>query len=88
MGPLSSSLGGSVNFRVFLGTITWFSALRRRIEFNLLQSRDDLQREVAIRTRQANLLNLTHDLIFVPDIDTITTYLSSIRLICQLLESG
>jgi PAS domain S-box-containing protein len=54
--------------------IAWFSALRRRVELNLLQSRDELQREVAIRTQQANLLNLTHDSIFVRDANGIITY--------------
>src|SRR5215470_19708110 len=48
-------------FILFALLITWFSAVRRRVERNLVQSRDELRREVAIRTQQANLLNLTHD---------------------------
>jgi PAS domain S-box-containing protein len=47
---------------------------RKKVERELLQSRDELQTEVATRTRQANLLNLTHDPIFVRDMDGIITY--------------
>ena len=54
-----------VIFVLFALLIAWFAAVRRRVEQNLRQSRDDLQREVAVRTQQANLLNLTHDTIFV-----------------------
>jgi len=61
-------------FILFALLITWFSVLRRRVERNLLQSRDDLQREVAIRARQASLLNLTHDPIFVRDMNGVISY--------------
>jgi PAS domain S-box-containing protein len=54
--------------------LTWFSAIRRRIERELRQSRDELEREVAVRTQQASLLNLTHDTIFVRDVSDIITY--------------
>jgi PAS domain S-box-containing protein len=54
--------------------ITWFSAVRRRVERDLRQSRDDLEKEVAVRTQQASLLNLTHDSIFVRDTNDIITY--------------
>src|ERR1700752_1759556 len=40
-------------FILFALLIAWFSALRRRVEVNLIQSRDALEREVAIRTQQA-----------------------------------
>jgi PAS domain S-box-containing protein len=63
-----------VVFILFALLIAWFSVVRRRVEARLLQSRDELQREVAIRTRQANLLNLTHDPIFVRDINGVITY--------------
>jgi len=63
-----------VVFILFSLLIAWFSALRRRVELNLLQSRDELQREVAIRTQQASLLNLTHDSIFVRDANGTITY--------------
>src|ERR1700704_4899581 len=43
-------------FIVFASLLTWFAAIRRRIEQNLLESRDHLQAEVALRTRQASLL--------------------------------
>jgi PAS domain S-box-containing protein len=61
-------------FILFATLITWFSTVRRRVERDLLQSRDELEREVAERTQQANLLNLTHDTIFVRDINDIITY--------------
>lgn len=54
--------------------LTWFSAIRRRIERELRQSRDELEREVEVRTQQASLLNLTHDTIFVRDMSDIITY--------------
>jgi PAS domain S-box-containing protein len=63
-----------VLFILFASLITWFAAIRRRVERNLLQSRDELQREVAIRTQQASLLNLTHDSIFVRDMYAVITY--------------
>jgi PAS domain S-box-containing protein len=61
-------------FILFAALLTWFTAIRRRTEQELLQSRDELEREVAERTQQANLLNLTHDTIFVRDVDDIITY--------------
>jgi PAS domain S-box-containing protein len=61
-------------FILFAMILTWFSKVRRRFERELLQSRDDLEREVAERTQQANLLNLTHDTIFVRDISDTITY--------------
>jgi PAS domain S-box-containing protein len=61
-------------FIIFALLITWFAAVRRRVERNLIESRDELQREVAIRTQQANLLNLTHDTIFVRDMNDTIIY--------------
>jgi PAS domain S-box-containing protein len=61
-------------FLAFLSLIIWFSIVRRRVERDLLQSRDELAREVAERTQQASLLNLTHDTIFVRDMDDIITF--------------
>ena len=61
-------------FMIFALLITWFAAVRRRVEHNLERSRDELQREVAIRTQQASLLNLTHDTIFVRDMNDVITY--------------
>src|SRR5262249_44604 len=59
---------------LFTTVITWFSVVRRKIEQELRKSRDDLQKEVAIRSQQASLLDLTHDTIFVRDMDDIITY--------------
>jgi PAS domain S-box-containing protein len=61
-------------FILFASLLTWFTAVRRRAEQELLLSRDELEREVAERTQQANLLNLTHDTIFVRDVNDIITY--------------
>jgi PAS domain S-box-containing protein len=63
-----------VVFLLFALLVTWFSALRRRVEINLRQSQDELRREVAIRTQQASLLNLAHDPIFVRDMNGVITY--------------
>ena len=52
----------------------WFFAARRRAENELRQSRDRLAIEVAERTQHASLLNLTHDSIFVRDMNAIITY--------------
>ena len=54
--------------------ITRFSAVRHRVEDDLRHARDALQAEFAVRTRQASLLNLTHDSIFVRDMDDVITY--------------
>jgi PAS domain S-box-containing protein len=54
--------------------VAWFSSVRRRVEQQLLQARDELEVEVAERTQQASLLNLTHDTIFVRDMGDIITY--------------
>lgn len=64
-------------FVVFIGfalLVAWFSAVRHRAERDLLQARDHLQIEVAERTQQASLLDLTHDSIFVRDMTFNITY--------------
>jgi PAS domain S-box-containing protein len=58
----------------FAALITWFSSSRRRVEEKLRQARDRLELEVEERTRQASLLNLTHDSIFVRDLDNVIGY--------------
>jgi PAS domain S-box-containing protein len=54
--------------------ITRFNTVRRRVEQQLLQARDELQAEVIVRTQQASLLDLTHDSIFVRDKSDSITY--------------
>jgi K+-sensing histidine kinase KdpD len=63
-----------VAFASFASLVAWFAAVRRRVELDLRQARDNLQIEVAERTQQASLLNLTHDTIFVRDMDDVITY--------------
>jgi PAS domain S-box-containing protein len=63
-------------FAVFIGFAALtasFGAGRRRVERELIRTRDDLQIEVAERTQQASLLNLTHDSIFVRDMNDVIT---------------
>jgi PAS domain S-box-containing protein len=63
-----------VLFVVFALMIGSFSARRRRIEQDLRRARDELAIEVAERTQQASLLDLTHDTIFVRDMSDVITY--------------
>jgi PAS domain S-box-containing protein len=61
-------------FALFASLVTWFSTVRRRVEAKLRQARDELEIEVAERTQQASLLNLTHDTIFVRNMSDVITY--------------
>src|ERR1700737_3882994 len=61
-------------FVLFASLLTGFAAVRRRVERDLVQARDDLQIQVAERTQQASLLNLTHDPIFVRDMSDVIAY--------------
>jgi PAS domain S-box-containing protein len=70
----SAELPYYVVFVLFSLLLTWFAGVRRRFEVALLESRDELRKEVAVRTQQASLLNLTHDTIFVRDMSDIITY--------------
>jgi PAS domain S-box-containing protein len=63
-----------IAFAAFASLVMWFSVVRRRVERELRQARDDLQVEMAERTQQASLLNLTHDTIFVRDMADVITY--------------
>src|SRR6202000_1864926 len=61
-------------FVAFAAMTTWFSSIRRRVERNLRQARDELEVQVGARTRKASLLNLTHDTIMVRDLDFVISY--------------
>ena len=61
-------------FRSFVSLsalVWWFSAVRRRVEEDLRKTRDKLRIEVEERS---SLLDLTHDSIFVRDMDFVITY--------------
>jgi PAS domain S-box-containing protein len=70
----SSDLPYFVIFAAFASLVTWFSAIRREVEAELRRARSRLETEVAERTQQASLLNLTHDTIFVRDMNDVITY--------------
>jgi len=70
----SSDIPYLIVFISFALLVAWFSAVRRRVEGELRQARDDLQIEVVERTQQASLLNLTHDSIFVRNMDFVITF--------------
>ena len=63
-----------ISFALFALLVSWFASVRRRVERDLLQSREELRREVEERSQQASLLNLTHDSIFVRDMNFTITY--------------
>jgi len=67
----TAELAYYIAFILFALLIIWFSTVRRGVERELLQSRDELEKEVTVRTQQASLLNLTHDTIFVRDMNDI-----------------
>src|ERR1700676_2653567 len=70
----SSDIPYLIVFISFALLVAWFSAIRRRVEGELRQARDNLLIEVTERTHQASLLNLTHDTIFVRNMSDIITY--------------
>ena len=63
-----------VAFVLFALLIGWFASRRRRVERELRAARDELAVEVVKRTEQASLLDLTHDTIFVRDMDDVISY--------------
>ena len=63
-----------VAFVLFALLIGWFASRRRRVERELRVARDELAVEVVRRTEQASLLDLTHDTIFVRDMDDVISY--------------
>jgi PAS domain S-box-containing protein len=70
----SSDIPYLIVFMSFALLVAWFSAVRRRVERELVQASDRLQTEVVERTQRASLLNLTHDTIFVRDMSDVITY--------------
>jgi len=61
-------------FIAWLAGALWFVTVRRRIETELRTACDRLEHEVEQRTRQARLLDQTHDSIFVRDMNGVITY--------------
>jgi signal transduction histidine kinase len=57
----TSDLPYYVVFLLFSSLLAWFSAVRRRVERDLLQSRDALGKEVAERTQQAIEIRALND---------------------------
>jgi PAS domain S-box-containing protein len=70
----TSEIPQFIVFVAFAMLTAWFSTVRRRVERDLRQARDRLQIEVAERTQQASLLDLTHDTIFVRDMNGVIGY--------------
>ena len=70
----STEIASFLVFVAFAVLIGWFVARRRQIEQDLRMARDELEAEVAVRTQQASLLDLTHDTIFVRDTSDVITY--------------
>ena len=70
----STDLPYYIIFVSFAVLVAGFSAVRRRVEGELRQARDQLQLEVIERTQQASLLDLTHDSIFVRDLSDVIAY--------------
>ena len=73
-GFTSRDVGPTAILVSFSLLITRFSTARHRFEDDLGHARDSLAAEVAVRTQQASLLDLTHDSIFVRDLDDVITY--------------
>jgi PAS domain S-box-containing protein len=60
-----------VIFASFAALISWFAAIRRRVEDDFRRVHDKLKVEVEERS---SLLDLTHDSIFVRDMNSVITY--------------
>src|SRR3984893_6113094 len=69
-----SDLPYFIVFASFASLVTWFSAVRRRVEGELRQARGELEIEVAERTQKASMLYITHDTIIVCDMSDVITY--------------
>ena len=67
----SSQMAYFTSFVSLTGLVWWFSTVRRRVEEDLRNARDKLRIEVEERS---SLLDLTHDSIFVRDMDFVITY--------------
>ncbi|HEX4407692.1 MAG TPA: ATP-binding protein [Xanthobacteraceae bacterium] len=78
--PLYSFYVSAKDLPYFFTFVIWavivggFAAIRRRIETDLLQTRDRLEIEVQQRTQHARLLDQTHDSIMVRDMNSVITY--------------
>ena len=63
-----------LTFTVFAALLSWFGTVRRRLEQDLRQDIEGRKRAQATLREQANLLGLTHDAIFVRDMNSVITY--------------
>jgi PAS domain S-box-containing protein len=70
----ASELPEFLIFASFAALVSWFSAIRRRIEQDLVQTRDKLKVEKEEVEKKSSLLDLTHDSIFVGDMNFLITY--------------
>ena len=66
-----SDLPYFIIFASLASLLTWFAMIRRRVEDDLRQAREKLRVEVEERS---SLLDLTHDSIFIRDMNSIITY--------------
>ena len=66
-----SDLPYFIIFASFASLLTWFAMIQRRVEDDLRQTREKLRVEVEERS---SLLDLTHDSIFIRDVNSIITY--------------
>jgi PAS domain S-box-containing protein len=78
--PLYSFYVASKDLPYFFTFVTWavivggFATVRRRIERDLRETRDRLEREMEQRAQHARLLDQTHDSILIRDMNSVVTY--------------
>lgn len=73
-GASTTDLAHYFVFTAWAGIVASFVTVRRRIEGNLRQARDQLQREVDERAQRTRLLDQTHDSIIFRKLNGLITY--------------